>query len=314
MAEITAASVKELRERTGAGMMDCKKALAENNGEMEASVDWLRAKGLAAAAKKAGRTAAEGLVGVAVAGTKGAVVEVNSETDFVAKNDQFQDFVRNVATLALSTGNDVEALKGASYPTGGTVEERLTDNIATIGENQSLRRAAVLEVGEGAVVSYVHNAAAPNMGKIGVLVALESAAPAETLQALGKQIAMHIAAANPLALDAEGLDSDLLAREKAIAMEKAAESGKPANIVEKMVEGTMAKFRKEHSLLSQLFVMDNKTPVADVVASAGKEAGSPIVLKAYQRFQLGEGIAKAESDFAAEVAAAAGVKKDEPVA
>jgi len=314
MAEITAASVKELRERTGAGMMDCKKALAENNGEMEASVDWLRAKGLAAAAKKAGRTAAEGLVGVAVAGTKGAVVEVNSETDFVAKNDQFQDFVRNVATLALSTGNDVEALKGASYPTGGTVEERLTDNIATIGENQSLRRAAVLEVGEGAVVSYVHNAAAANMGKIGVLVALESAAPAETLQALGKQIAMHIAAANPLALDAEGLDSDLLAREKAIAMEKAAESGKPANIVEKMVEGTMAKFRKEHSLLSQLFVMDNKTPVADVVASAGKEAGSPIVLKAYQRFQLGEGIAKAESDFAAEVAAAAGVKKDEPVA
>ena len=314
MAEITAATVKELRERTGAGMMDCKKALAENNGEMEASVDWLRAKGLAAAAKKAGRTAAEGLVGVAVAGTKGAVVEVNSETDFVAKNDQFQDFVRNVATLALSTGNDVEALKGASYPTGGTVEERLTDNIATIGENQSLRRAAVLEVGEGAVVSYVHNAAAANMGKIGVLVALESAAPAETLQALGKQIAMHIAAANPLALDAEGLDSDLLAREKAIAMEKAAESGKPANIVEKMVEGTMAKFRKEHSLLSQLFVMDNKTPVADVVASAGKEAGSPIVLKAYQRFQLGEGIAKAESDFAAEVAAAAGVKKDEPVA
>ncbi|MEQ7872683.1 translation elongation factor Ts [Sphingomonas sp. ASV193] len=312
MAEITAATVKELRERTGAGMMDCKKALAENGGDMEASVDWLRAKGLAAAAKKAGRTAAEGLVGVAVDGTKGAVVEVNSETDFVAKNEQFQEFVREVSKLALGAGGDVEALKTAAYPGGGSVEEKLTDNIATIGENQSLRRTAVLEVGEGAVVSYVHNAAAPNMGKIGVLVALESAAPAETLQALGKQIAMHIAAANPLALNGDDLDTDLMAREKAIAMEKAAESGKPANIVEKMVEGTMAKFRKENALLSQLFVMDNKTPVADVVAQAGNEAGSPITLKAYQRFQLGEGIEKAESDFAAEVAAASGVPQ--PVA
>ena len=314
MAEITAAAVKELRERTGAGMMDCKKALAENNGDMEASVDWLRAKGLAAAAKKAGRTAAEGLVGVAVAGTKGAVVEVNSETDFVAKNEQFQGFVRDVAQIALTTGSDIEALANASYPSGGTVTEALHNNIATIGENQSLRRAAVLEVGEGVVVSYVHNAAAPNMGKIGVLVALESSAPADTLTALGKQLAMHIAAANPLALDASGLDADLLAREKAIAMEKAAESGKPANIVEKMVDGTMAKFAKENALLSQLFVIDGKTPVADVVAAAGKEAGSPITLKAFERFQLGEGIEKAESDFAAEVAAAAGVKKDEPVA
>ena len=314
MAEITAASVKELRERTGAGMMDCKKALAENNGEMEASVDWLRAKGLAAAAKKAGRTAAEGLVGVAVEGTKGAVVEVNSETDFVAKNEQFQGFVRDVAQLVLTTGSDIETLNKATYPSGGTVAEALTNNIATIGENQSLRRAAVLEVDEGVVVSYVHNAAAPNMGKIGVLVALEGAAPAETLQALGKQLAMHIAAANPLALNAEGLDADLLARERAIAVEKAAESGKPANIVEKMVDGTMAKFAKENALLSQLFVMDGKTPVADVVAQAGKEAGAPITLKAYERFQLGEGIEKAESDFAAEVAAAAGVKKDEPVA
>jgi elongation factor Ts len=314
MAEITAASVKELRERTGAGMMDCKKALAENNGEMEASVDWLRAKGLAAAAKKAGRTAAEGLVGVAVTGTKGAVVEVNSETDFVAKNEQFQGFVRDVAQLALTTGNDVEALGNAAYPSGGTVSEALTQNIATIGENQSLRRAAVLEVGEGVVVSYVHNAAAPNMGKIGVLVALESAAPTDTLTALGKQLAMHIAAANPLALNADGLDADLLARERAIAVEKAAESGKPANIVEKMVDGTMAKFAKENALLSQLFVIDGKTPVADVVAAAAKDAGTPITLKAFERFQLGEGIAKAESDFAAEVAAAAGVKKDEPVA
>ena len=314
MAEITAASVKELRERTGAGMMDCKKALAENNGEMEASVDWLRAKGLAAAAKKAGRTAAEGLVGVAVTGTKGAVVEVNSETDFVAKNEQFQGFVRDVAQLALTTGSDVEALNNAAYPSGGTVAEALTNNIATIGENQSLRRAAVLEVSEGVVVSYVHNAAAPNMGKIGVLVALEGSASTDSLQALGKQLAMHIAAANPLALNADGLDADLLARERAIAIEKAAESGKPANIVEKMVDGTMAKFAKENALLSQLFVMDGKTPVADVVAQAGKEAGTPITLKAYERFQLGEGIEKAESDFAAEVAAAAGVKKDEPVA
>ena len=314
MAEITAASVKELRERTGAGMMDCKKALAENNGELEAAVDWLRAKGLAAAAKKAGRTAAEGLVGVAVEGTKGAVVEVNSETDFVAKNEQFQDFVREVSKLALGAGGDVEALKNASYPGGATVAEKLTDNIATIGENQSLRRTAVLEVSEGAVVSYVHNAAAPGMGKIGVLVALEGAAPADALQSLGKQIAMHIAAANPLALDADGLDAGLLERERAIAVEKANESGKPANIIEKMVDGTMAKFRKENALLSQLFVMDNKTPVADVVAQAGKEAGSPITLKAFERFQLGEGIEKAESDFAAEVAAAAGVQKDEPVA
>ena len=314
MAEITAASVKELRERTGAGMMDCKKALAENNGDMEASVDWLRAKGLAAAAKKAGRTAAEGLVGVAVEGTRGAVVEINSETDFVAKNEQFQDFVRNVSKLALDANGDVEALKVAAYPTGGTVEEKLTDNIATIGENQSLRRTALLEVSKGAVVSYVHNAVAPGMGKIGVLVALESAAPAETLADLGKKLAQHIAAANPLALDAEGLDSGMIERERAIAIEKAKESGKPDNIVEKMVEGSIAKFRKENALVSQLIVHDGKTPVGDVVAQAGKDAGSPITLKAFERFQLGEGIEKAESDFAAEVAAAAGVKKDEPVA
>jgi len=314
MAEITAAAVKELRERTGAGMMDCKKALAENNGDMEASIDWLRAKGLAAAAKKAGRQAAEGLVGVAVQGTKGAVVEVNSETDFVAKNETFQEFVRNVAQLVLDTGSDIEALNNAAYPGGGTVAEKLTNNIATIGENQSLRRAAVLEVSQGAVVSYVHNAAATGLGKIGVLVALESAAPTETLQALGKQIAMHIAAANPLALNAEDLDPSLIERERGIAQEKANESGKPANIVEKMVEGSMAKFRKENALVSQLFVMDNKTPVAEVVASAGKEAGSPITLAAFVRFQLGEGIEKQQSDFAAEVAAAAGQNKAEPVA
>ena len=307
MAEITAATVKELRERTGAGMMDCKKALAETNGDMEAAIDWLRTKGLAAAAKKAGRTAAEGLIGVAVEGTRGAVVEVNSETDFVAKNEIFQDFVRKVATLALQHGTDVETLGAAQYPDGGTVAEKLTDNIAKIGENQSLRRAAVVEVSEGVVVPYVHNQVAPGLGKIGVLVALESGAPAETLTTLGKQIAMHVAAANPLALNAEDLDADLVERERAIAMEKAKESGKPQNIVEKMVEGGLAKFRKDNALLSQLFVMDNKTPVAEVVAQTAKDAGTGIVLKGFVRFQLGEGIAKEESDFAAEVAAAAGV-------
>ena len=314
MAEITAASVKELRERTCAGMMDCKKALAETNGEMEAAIDWLRAKGLSAAAKKAGRTAAEGLVGVTVEGNRGAVVEVNSETDFVAKNEIFQDFVRNVAKLVLEHGTDVEALAAAQYPEGGTVQEKLTDNIAKIGENQSLRRAAVLEVNQGAVVSYVHNQVAPGLGKIGVLVALESAAPVETLTQLGKQIAMHVAAAHPQALDADSLDPALIERERSIAMEKAKESGKPQDIVEKMVEGGLAKFRKEHSLLSQLFVMDNKTPVAEVVASAAKDAGTDIDLKGFVRFQLGEGIEKKQDDFAAEVAAAAGVKKDEPVA
>jgi len=314
MAEITAATVKELRERTGAGMMDCKKALGETNGDMEAAIDWLRTKGLAAAAKKAGRTAAEGLVGVAVDGDKGAIVEVNSETDFVAKNEQFQDFVRTAAEITLGTGSDIDALKEACWPAGGTVEEKLTSNIATIGENQSIRRAALLAVDQGVIVSYVHNAAAPGLGKIGVLVALESAGDRAALEALGKQLAMHIAAAAPLALRGEELDPALVERERAIAREKAAESGKPAEIVEKMVEGAMAKFRKESALLSQLFVMDNKTRVEDVVAAAGKEAGSAVTLKAYVRFQLGEGIEKKESDFAAEVAAASGVGKPEPVA
>jgi elongation factor Ts len=314
MAEITAATVKELRERTGAGMMDCKKALAETNGEMEAAIDWLRAKGLSAAAKKAGRTAAEGLVGAVVEGNRGALVEVNSETDFVAKNEIFQDFVRNVAKLALEHGTDVEALGAAQYPDGGTVAEALTNNIAKIGENQSLRRAAIVEVGQGAVVSYVHNQVAPGLGKIGVLVALESSASAETLNELGRQIAQHVAAAHPLALTAEDLPADLIERERAIAMEKAKESGKPQNIIEKMVEGGLAKFRKEHALLTQLFVRDNKTPVAEVVASAAKNAGTGIALKGFVRFQLGEGIEKKQDDFAAEVAAAAGVKKDEPVA
>ena len=307
MADITAAMVKTLREKSGAGMMDCKKALSENAGDMEQAMDWLRTKGLAAAAKKSSRTAAEGLVGVAVSGTRGAAVEVNSETDFVAKNDQFQQFVREVAQIALATGGDVDALKTESMPSGKTVEEVLTNNIATIGENQSLRRAKRLEVSKGAVVSYVHNQASPGLGKIGVLVALESEASDEVLQALGKQLAMHIAAAFPKALNEADLDEAEIERERAIATEKAAESGKPADIIAQMVEGGIAKYRKEHALVSQLVVMDGKTPIATVVANAAKEAGSPIVLKDYVRFQLGEGIEREQSDFAAEVAAASGV-------
>ncbi len=307
MAEVTASMVKELRDKSGAGMMDCKKALAETSGDMEAAVDWLRTKGLATASKKSSRTAAEGLVGVAVNGTTGTAVEVNSETDFVAKNDQFQDFVRTVTQLAIETGDDVAALAAASYPSGGTVADALTTNIATIGENQTLRRARRLSVTQGAVVPYVHNAAAPGLGKIGVLVALESSAPAEKLESLGKQLAMHVAAAFPLALDESGIDSEVIARERAIAQEKAAESGKPAEVVAKMVDGAVAKFVKENALLNQLFVMDGKTKISDVVAAAAKEVGAPIVLKDYVRFQLGEGIEKKESDFAAEVAAAAGV-------
>jgi elongation factor Ts len=304
----TAADVKNLRERTGAGMMDCKKALDESGGDFEAAVDSLRAKGLAAAAKKSSRTAAEGLVGVAVSGTKGVAVEVNSETDFVAKNDQFQDFVRKTTEVALGQGgDDVEALKGAAYPGGGTVSEKLTNNVATIGENQQIRRIKTVSVGNGVVVPYVHNAAAPNLGKIGVLVALESEAGADVLEPLGKQIAMHIAAAFPQALNAEGLDPDVIARERKIAAEKAAESGKPAEVQAKMVDGAVAKYAKDNALLSQVFVMDNKTPIAQVVEQAGKAAGTKIVLKDYVRFQLGEGIEKAETDFAAEVAAAAGI-------
>jgi len=307
MAAFTAADVKALREKTGAGMMDAKKALEASNGDLEAAVDALRAKGLATAQKKSSRTAAEGLVGVAVTGTTGVAVEVNSETDFVAKNDKFQDFVRKVTETALSLDNDdIEALKAASYPDGGTVGEKLTDNVATIGENQQLRRMKSVAVSNGIVVPYMHNAAAPNLGKIGVLVALESEAGADVLEPLGKQLAMHIAAAFPQALDADGLDADVIERERKVAAEKAAESGKPAEVQEKMVEGAVKKFAKENALLSQVFVMDNKTPIADVVAKAGKDAGTSIVLKDYVRFQLGEGIEKEESDFAAEVAAAVG--------
>jgi elongation factor Ts len=307
MAEVTAAMVKDLREKSGAGMMDCKKALAETNGDMEAAVDWLRAKGLATASKKSSRTAAEGLVGVVVNGTTGAAVEVNSETDFVAKNDQFQDFVRTVTSIALETGDDIDALAKATYPGGGSVSDKLTNNIATIGENQTLRRARRLSVNSGVIVPYVHNAAGTGLGKIGVLVALESAASADKLEALGKQLAMHVAAAFPLALDESGIPSDVVERERAIAQEKAAESGKPADVVAKMVDGAVTKFMKENALLNQPFVIDGKTRISEVIAAAAKDAGTAIVLTDYVRFQLGEGIEKTESDFAAEVAAAAGI-------
>ncbi|MEP5778723.1 MAG: translation elongation factor Ts [Erythrobacter sp.] len=305
MAAYTIADVKTLREKSGAGMMDAKKALEEAGGDIEAAVDALRAKGLATAQKKSSRTAAEGLVGVAVEGTKGVAVEVNSETDFVAKNDRFQDFVRKTTAVALTlAADDVEALKTAEYPDGGSVDAKLTDNVATIGENQQVRRLKSVAVSNGTVVPYVHNAAADGLGKIGVLVALESEAGADVLEPLGKQLAMHIAAAFPQALDADGLDAALIERERSIAADKAAESGKPENVQEKMVEGAIKKFAKENALLSQLFVIDNKTPIADVVAKAGKDAGTSIVLKDYVRFQLGEGIEKEEADFAAEVAAA----------
>ena len=307
MADFTVADVKTLREKTGAGMMDAKKALTEAGGDIEAAVDALRAKGLATAQKKSSRTAAEGLVGVAVEATKGVAVEVNSETDFVAKNDQFQDFVRNTTQVALTlSADDVEGLKAAAYPDGGTIAEKLTDNIATIGENQQIRRMKTVAVNSGAVVSYMHNAAAEGLGKIGVLVALESDIAADVLEPFGKQLAMHIASMFPQALDADGLAAAVIERERAIAQEKAAESGKPENVQEKMGEGAIKKFAKENALLSQMFVMDNKTSVADVVAKFGKDNGGSVTLTDYVRFQLGEGIEKEEADFAAEVAAAVG--------
>ncbi|MGE5506050.1 MAG: translation elongation factor Ts [Actinomycetota bacterium] len=307
MAEITAALVKELREKTGAGMMDCKKALAETAGDLEAAVDWLRKKGLAAAAKKAGRVAAEGLVGIATSGTKGVAVEVNAETDFVARNDQFQGFVSAVAQVALTAGADVEALKNAAFPGAGkTVSEQLTALIATIGENMNLRRAARLEVSQGVVASYMHTQAAPGLGKIGCLVALESAGDQGKLAELGKQIAMHVAAANPQFLDTASVDTSALDRERAVLTEQAAASGKPANVIEKMVEGRIRKYYEEVCLLEQVFVIDQETKIGKVVENAAKDVGAPVKLTGFVRFALGEGIEKEEKDFAAEVAAQLG--------
>ena len=300
---VTAALVKELREKSGAGMMDCKKALAETDGDMEAAIDWLRTKGLATAAKKSGRVASEGLVAFAVGGTKGAVIELNAETDFVARNTEFQEFASTLAGLALAAG-DLDALTAADYPdTGRNVAEELTHKIATIGENMSLRRMAAVSVGSGAVVSYMHNATAAGLGRIGVLVALESSAGADVLEPLGKQIAMHIAATAPASLSVDDLDKDMVQRERDVLIEQAKASGKPQEIAEKMVEGRMKKYYKEVVLLEQVSVIDGETQISDVVAKAGKDAGAEIALTGFVRFNLGEGIEKEETDFAAEVAA-----------
>ena len=306
MAEITAALVKELREKSGAGMMDCKKALTENNGDIEAAVDWLRKKGLAAAAKKAGRVAAEGLVGVAASGNKGAMVEINAETDFVARNDQFQDFVRKTTEIAVANGGDAARIQSASYPGGGTVSEKLTNLIATIGENMSYRRSIGLSVSNGVVASYVHSATAPGLGKIGVLVALESTGDKEKLAALGKQLAMHVAAANPMSLSVAELDPAAIERERGVLAEQAKTSGKPDNVIAKMVEGRLRKFYEDVVLLEQVFVVDGESRVSAVVEKAGKEIGAPVKVAAFKRFALGEGIEKKVDDFAAEVAAQAG--------
>jgi len=308
MAEITAKLVKDLRERTGAGMMDCKKALTESDGDIEAAVDWLRTKGLAAAAKKAGRVAAEGLVGVATAGTAGAAVELNAETDFVARNESFQQIVSSVAAIALDNKGDLAAVKAAPFPNSDrNVEDEITHQIATIGENMSLRRTQAIEVGSGVVASYVHNALAPGLGRIGVIVGLESAGDEGKLNDLGKQIAMHIAAAAPLALSRDDLDASYVEKERTVLVEQARESGKPDNIIEKMIEGRLRKYFEEVCLLDQVFVIDGETRISKVLESAAKDAGAPISIAGFVRFQLGEGIEKEEADFAAEVAATAGV-------
>ncbi|HET6160935.1 MAG TPA: translation elongation factor Ts [Dongiaceae bacterium] len=298
MAEITAALVKELREISGAGMMDCKKALVENSGDLEQSVDWLRKKGLAAAAKKAGRVAAEGLVGVIADGTTGALVEVNCETDFVARNEQFQGFVGAVTKLALGA-SDVEALKAQKLPgEGHTVAEKLTQLVATIGENMMLRRTAKVSVSNGVVAAYMHNSAAPNMGKIGVLVGLESTGDKAKLTALGKQIAMHVAASNPQALTIDAVDPAMLERERAVLAEQAKASGKPAEIIGKMVEGRLRKYYEEVVLLEQVYVHDQDLRVKQAVEKAGKELGAPVKITGFVRFALGEGIDKEQSDAA----------------
>lgn len=307
MAEITASLVKSLRDQTGAGMMDCKKALTETAGDMDEAVDWLRTKGLAAAAKKAGRVAAEGLVAFSVSDTSGAMVEVNSETDFVARNEDFQAFCATLAGLANTVGGDLDKLKAADYPdAGNNVEEQLTNMIGTIGENMVLRRSAGLSVDQGVVASYMHNAAAAGLGKIGVLVALESSGDAGKLAAFGKQVAMHVAASRPEAVNREGVDASLLERERTVLAEQARDSGKPENIIEKMVEGRLRKFYEEVVLTEQTFVIDGETKVADAIEAAGKDAGAPITVTGFLRFELGEGVEKEESDFAAEVAAQVG--------
>jgi elongation factor Ts len=305
MATITAAMVKELRETTGVGMMDCKQALTENNGDMQAAIDWLRKKGLSKAAKKAGRVAAEGLIGVVTSGNKGVVVEVNSETDFVARNEQFQGLVKMVAQVALSVGANVEVIKAAKVGST-TVETAISDAIATIGENMTLRRADSLEVAKGVVASYVHNAVIDGAGKLGVIVALESAGNADELAALGRQIAMHVASTNPLAIDPAGVDPDVVTREKDVLADKFRQQGKPEAMIEKITESGLKTFFKEQTLLEQPFIFDDKKSDGQALKEAEGRVGAPVKITGFVRYALGEGIEKADSDFAAEVAAAAG--------
>lgn len=303
MVEVTAALVKDLRQRTGAGMMDCKRALIETGGDVESAIDWLRKKGLAAAAKKGGRVTADGLVGVRVEAGRAALVEVNSETDFVSRNPEFQAFVATVAQLALEADGDLEALKASSYPGAGrTLEEQLTHLIATMGENMNLRRAAVLAVEPGVIGSYIHNALSPAVGKIGVMVAVQSDAAAKDLEPVAKQIAMHIAAASPAFVSREDVDTRLLERERAVLAEQARATGKPEAIIEKMVEGRLRRYYEEVCLLEQTFVIDGESKIADVLDRLAKETGRPVKVTAFQQFVLGEGLEKREENFAEEVA------------
>jgi len=305
MANISAQMVKDLREQTGAGMMDCKAALGETNGDIQAAIDWLRKKGLSKAAKKAGRVAAEGLIGIAIAGTKGVVVEVNAETDFVARNDLFQGLVKMIADVAISVGPDVEKIKAAKVGSQ-TIEEAITTTVAKIGENMTLRRAAELSVGSGAIGSYVHNSVSDGLGKIGVLVAFESTGKAAELTALGRLVAMHIAASNPQAVDAAGLDPAAVQREKDVLADKFKQQGKPANVIDKIVESGLKTFYKEVCLLDQPYIHEPDKTVAQALKDSEGKVGGPIKVKGFVRYALGEGIEKQESDFAAEVAAAAG--------
>lgn len=307
MANITAAMVKDLRESTGAGMMDCKAALTETDGDMTAAQDWLRKKGLSKAAKKAGRVAAEGLIGALTSGKKGVVVEVNSETDFVARNEHFQGLVKMIAQVALDAGADIEKIKAAKVGSI-TVEAAIADSIATIGENQTLRRAAALEVSEGVVSSYVHGAVIEGAGKLGVIVALESPGKTDELAALGRQLAMHVAAANPQAIDAAGLDPEVVKREKDVLADKYRQQGKPENVIEKIVESGLKTYYKEVTLLEQAFIHDSGKSVAQALKEAEGKVGGPIKVAGFVRYALGEGIEKEETDFAAEVAAASGKK------
>ncbi|HLF58498.1 MAG TPA: translation elongation factor Ts [Alphaproteobacteria bacterium] len=303
MAEISASLVKELREKTGAGMMDCKRALDETKGDLEQAVDWLRKKGLSAAAKKAGRVAAEGLIAVAVSGKAGAIVEVNSETDFVARNETFQNFAKAVAQIALEKGGDLDKILAAPFPgSPRNVQDELTHMIATIGENMSLRRAGALSVDDGVVVAYVHNAAAPGLGRIGVLVALEGTGAKDKLETLGRNLAMHVAATNPVAVDREGVDASLLDRERDILAAQARESGKAEDIIAKMVEGRLRKFYEDSVLLEQVYVIDTETKVGKAIEAAAQEIGGTVNVAGFLRFALGEGVERKQQDFAAEVA------------